>query len=109
MTVSIEAVFLFSLLLISACGLQEEGRDERESNPKALPFYFSRRNNESSLAKFLKGGVELTKSNLETQHIGYFGHKITYTFHPVMMETNFVIQFQKANFLFNHNYHAEVS
>ena len=62
-----ENVFLFSLLLISACGLQEEeeGRDERESNPKALPFYFSRRNNESSLAKFLKGWVDLTKLNLE--------------------------------------------
>ena len=54
-----DAVFLFSLLLISACGLQE-AEQEKESNPKALPFYFSRSSNESSLAKFLKGWVELT-------------------------------------------------
>ena len=55
MTVS-EAVFLS--LLISACGLQQkEKMEERaeELNPKALPFYFARNSNESSLAKFLKG------------------------------------------------------
>ena len=58
MTVS-EAVFLS--LLISACGLQE---DEKELNPKALPFYFARNSNESSLAKFLKGWTELRNAVL---------------------------------------------
>ena len=56
MTVS-EAVFLLSLLF-SACGLEQEEKEE-DLNPKALPFYFARSSNESSLAKFLKGLAEL--------------------------------------------------
>ena len=46
MTVGCEAILL-CLFFISACGLEDP--------PKALPFSFARRSNESSLAKFLKG------------------------------------------------------
>ena len=42
-----EEAILLCLFFISACGLEDP--------PKALPFSFARRSNESSLAKFLKG------------------------------------------------------
>ena len=48
-----EVVFLS--LLISACGIREDGKEgDGEPEPKALPFYFAKSSNESSLAKFLK-------------------------------------------------------